>query len=75
MTNIQNKEYVSLENNKFLSTSSPEECCMTCYYMEECKAWQYHSRFKMCTQLMGRISPNVTPNSNFVSALKPTFTT
>ena len=73
LSHVQAMEYVSLENNKYLSTSSPEECCMTCYYMASCSAWQYHNRFQMCSQLLGSVSPNAMANSNFVSSLKPVF--
>ena len=71
--NNEANEYIS-NNVKYISNSSPEECCISCYYNKSCLAWNMHRQNKMCTltlSLKGNFLSNA--NKNFISGLKPTF--
>lgn len=64
-------EYVS-NDVKYLSNSSPEECCMSCYYTNTCVAWYMHRLNKMCTMVMKGTYVAQT-SSNFIAGEKPAF--
>lgn len=72
ITKIAQNETVEYISNsvKYISNSSPEECCVSCYYHNDCVGWEMHRSNKMCTLVLnGQYIDNV--NKNFISGLKP----
>ncbi|RNA24047.1 hypothetical protein BpHYR1_018127, partial [Brachionus plicatilis] len=65
----ENFQYSS-NSKREIRNSTPDECCMFCYYNKQCIAWHVHKRSRICvlTLSKGFIKQS---NSNFISGMKP----
>lgn len=64
-------EYLS-NRKKNIINSSPDECCMSCYYTPDCIAWHMHKLNRICTIIYtGAVARK--SNKNLISGLKPQF--